>query len=493
MAVFKNKTILSILDYYKDLWALSYVSGVTHWDLETYMPQKGVSARGEAMGRLSTIRQKLFLNKDFVSLIHKAEKEKNLNDNEKAVVRLLVRSLEFYEKLPSKFIEEFEILTNKSNVVWREAKIKNNFKLFEPYLVKIFDYNRKASDYLGYTKSPYDALLDLFEEGLDAQTVDSFFSEIKSPLKELLTKIKSSKNYLKVHPLEVSTYNKEKLEALNMKVLKTFWNDFDRFRLDVSSHPFTTSFGNNDTRITTWYHDKDFSRSLMATIHEFGHALYDLQSPDGFEMTPIAGGSSLVIHESQSRFWENFVGRSLGFIKTFKKDFDEVVGKKLKEEDIYMYFNKVSPGNLRVEADEVTYHFHIMLRFEVEKSVIEGKMKVKDLPEIWREKMKEYLGIIPKKDSEGVLQDIHWAHGSVGYFPTYSMGTFLGAMWEEKLSKELKDLNYKKIKTYLHDHIHKYASVYELKDILKINKLEKLDPQVNLKYLNKKYSSIYKF
>ncbi len=489
---FSNKTILSILDYYKDLWALSYASGVTHWDLETYMPSKGVNARGEALGRLSTIRQKLFLNKDFVSLIHKAEKEKNLNDSEKAVVRILLRSLKFYEKLPSKFIEEFENLTNKATVVWREAKTKNDFKLFQPYLTKIFDYNKKAADHLSYTKTPYDALLDLFEEGLDVETVDSFFSEIKSPLKELLTKIKSSKNYLNIHPLENTKYDKKKLEELNIKVLKTFWSDFDRFRLDVSAHPFTTSFGNSDTRITTWYHGVDFSRSLLATIHEFGHALYDLQSPDELEMTPIAGGSSLVIHESQSRFWENFVGRSIPFIKSFKKDFEAVVGKKLSEEEVYMYFNKVSPGMLRVEADEVTYHFHIMLRFEIEKGIIEGKLKVKDLPEIWNSKMRDYLGITPKKHSEGVLQDIHWSGGSVGYFPTYSMGTFLGAMWEEKLSKELKTMNYTKIKSWLNDHIHKYATVYELKDILKINGLKKLDPKVNLDYLNKKYSSIYK-
>jgi len=498
--VFKNKTILSILDKYKDLWALSYASGVIGWDLETYMPPLGASARGQALGRLSTLQQKLFLDKDFVSLIHQAEKEDKLSDQEKGVVRVLLRNLKMYEKLPPKFLEEFARLTSEGTIVWREAKEKENFKIFEKSLSRIFDMNREAAEYLGYKDSPYDALLDEFEEGLTSKTVESFFNEIRPPLKNLLDKIVSSPKYFKVHPLESARYDKEKMQKLNDKVLKFLWKDYGQnFRLDVSAHPFTTSFSPSDTRVTIWYHEKDFGRSLLAVVHEFGHALYDLQCDPSLEMTPIGGGSSLVIHESQSRFWENFVGRSEEFIQYFKKDFDNLfIEKPFSHPTIqqyYSYFNKVRPSLLRVEADEVTYHFHIMLRYEIEKGIIENKIRVRDLKEIWNTKMKKYLGITPKRDSDGPLQDIHWSMGSVGYFPTYSLGTFLGAQWEVAINDPITQsanlqINCIQMEKWLKNNIHKYGSTYTLQDLLAKNKM-KFDPSVNIKYLQEKYSKIY--
>ena len=493
---FQNKTILSILDRYKDLWALSYTSAVAGWDLETYMPPLGASARGEALGRLSTIYQKLFLERNFVALIHKASEEKNLSDQEKGVVRVLSHLLKSYEKIPPKFLEDYSLLTSRASVVWREAKNTNNFKLFEPHLAKIFDMNRQMAEYVGYKDSPYDALLDQYEEELTSKEVENFFGEIKEPLKDLLGKITTSKSYSKTHPLENAKYDKDKMEDLNNKVLQTLWPLYGQnFRLDVSAHPFTTSFSNQDTRITTWYHETDFARSLLSVVHEFGHALYDLQCANELQMTPIGGGSSLVIHESQSRFWENFVGRSEGFIKYFKKDFDELFDSKqfsdISVQDYLAYFNKVSPSLIRTEADEVTYHFHIMLRYEIEKGIIENKLKVHDLPEIWNAKMKEYLGITPKTDSEGVLQDVHWSMGSIGYFPTYSFGTFLGAQWENLIEKN-KAKNYKDMEKLLQKLIHRYGSTYTLEGLLKKNKM-KFDPSVNLKYLEEKYGKIYGF
>jgi carboxypeptidase Taq len=496
---FRNKVILDILDKYKDLWALSYTSAVANWDLETYMPVGGASARGEALGRLSTIRQRLFLDKSFVSLIHSAEKQKSLTDEELAVVRVLVHSLKFYEKLPPKFLEDFSKITSEATVIWREAKLKNNFKMFEPSLSKIFDMNKQAAEYLGYKDSSYDALLDQFEEDLKSKDVEKFFGEIKEPLKELLTKIITSKKYFKTHPLETAKYDQDKMVVINRKVLRELWADPTRLRLDISTHPFTTSFSNQDTRITTWYHGKDFGRSILAVIHEFGHALYDLQCSNKLEMTPIQGASSLVIHESQSRFWENFVGRSDEFLKHYLIDF-KGLSKEIsrfidtnKIDGLRMYFNKVSPSLLRVEADEVTYHFHIMLRYEIEKGLIEGKLKVKDLPEIWNVKMKEYLGIVPKKDSDGVLQDVHWSGGMVGYFPTYSLGTFLGAQFENQMeSGNWKMENVEQTKGWLKSHVHRYGSTYTLQDLLAKNKM-KYDPKVNLKYLEEKYSKIYGF
>jgi len=495
--VFKNKKVKEILNYYKLPWALSYLSQVAHWDLETYMPPQGATLRGEALAKTSSLRQKIFLDKHFVDLIHRAQKEKELTDAERGVIRILLRELKHYQKLPPDFIEEFEKLTNTATVIWRGAKNNNNFKLFEPYLTKIFAMNRKMADYLGYRKSPYDALMDLFEEGLTVDQVEPFFDEIRDPLKELLGKIGKSPKYFKVHHLENAKYDKQKLADVNTKILKFLWSDFGKnFRLDTSAHPFTTSFSNSDTRITSWYHDRDFARSVLATIHEAGHALYDLLCSPSLQITPVQGGSSLVIHESQSRFWENFVGRGRPFISKFLPDFEEVVRKRLSLDDVWMYFNKVKPGTLRVEADEITYHFHIMLRFEIEKSVIEGKLKVKDLPEVWNSKMKRYLGIVPENVSDGVLQDIHWSGGMVGYFPTYSLGTFLGAQWEEKITNKLKgnDLkqNVEVMEKWLGKHIHQFGSTYTLKDLLSKNKM-KFDPKVNLGHLQEKYSKIYGF
>lgn len=492
LKAFTNPTILKILDKYKDLWALSHVSAVNHWDLETYMPKKGIGGRGEALGRIAVIRQRMFLDPSFAKLIASADKQ-NLNDVERGVVRVLNRELKFYKKVPAKFIEEFENLTNNATVVWREAKEKEDFKIFEKSLSKIFDMNRQMTEYLGYEDSPYDALLDQYEEGLTTNKVGTFFDEIKNPLKDLLKQITTSKKYQKNHWLQEAKYNRGEMSKLNDKVLKSLWEDFDRFRIDVSTHPFTTSFGKKDTRITTWYHDKDFARSLLATIHEFGHALYDLQSADGLEMTPIAGGSSLVIHESQSRFWENHVGRSMDFIERFFPDMQKAVDRKLSADDVYHYFNKVSPSLLRVEADEITYHFHIMLRYEIERDIIENRLKIKDLKEVWNMKMKEYLGVMPKKDSEGVLQDIHWSGGSVGYFPTYSLGTFLSAQWAEHIKvgpsfSASKDPTF--VKQWLEKNIHQFGSTYTLEELLKKNKM-KYDPSVNIKYLQEKYSKLY--
>ncbi len=455
------------------------------------MPPAGAGLRGEALAKLSTLRQKLFLDKNFIELIHLSQKQKNLTDAEQGIVRILTRSLKFYQKLPPEFLEEFEKLTNKATVVWREAKAKNKYNLFEPYLKKVFEMNRKAADYLGYKDSPYDALLDQYEEDLTSKEVQEHFDKIRDPLKELVKKIVSSKKFVSHHPLESAKYDKEKLKALNDKILKLLFEDYgQRLRLDISAHPFTTSFGRDDTRITTWYHDSDFGRSLLATIHEFGHALYDLQSAPELEMTPVAGGSSLVIHESQSRFWENFVGRSESFVKYILPDLKKAVAGSLSAEDVYLYFNKVAPSLHRVESDEVTYHFHIMLRFEIEKGMIEGTYKFKDIREIWNSKMNEYLGINPRTDTDGVLQDIHWSGGTVGYFPTYSLGTFLGAQWEEKLNIELRIMNYAGISDWLKNHIHKYGSTYTLDGLLAKNKM-KFDPTVNLNYLQRKYSKIY--
>ena len=276
-----------------------------------------------------------------------------------------------------------------------------------------------------------------------------------------------------------------------------------KLRLDVSAHPFTTNISLNDHRITTWYRENDFARSLFATIHEYGHALYESQFDSKINYTPLCNfsGLSLSIHESQSRFWENMIGRTKQFIHGMHKSILGINPNLVKYnvEEIYNYFNLVKPSLIRVEADEVSYHFHVMIRFEIEKGLIEGKLKVKDLPEIWRAKMKEYLGITPKTDREGVLQDIHWSSGSIGYFPTYSIGTFLSGLIKYEIEKDIGDLGnliksedgIKKIQDWLKEKIHQYGGTYTMKELVKKSFGKDFSPSYFLSYLEKKYKEVY--
>ncbi|MGQ4833765.1 MAG: carboxypeptidase M32 [Candidatus Asgardarchaeia archaeon] len=498
--VFENKTIKEILNKYLDIWSIGYASGLLGWDSETYMPKESIKERSIVFGRLAVLRQKMMLSSEFKDLVKKGEKEQNLNDYEAGVIRVLKREIERFEKLPPEFIEEMERVTSKARVVWREAKAKSDYNMFKPYLGKIFELSRKAAEYLGYEEHPYDALLDLYEEGLKTREVDSMFKELGPQLRDFLKKIIESQNYSATHPLEETQYDIEKMKALNTEILKLFKFPFERGRIDVSAHPFTSGFGVYDVRITTRYEGKDFRRSLLAVIHEFGHALYELQIDEKLMATPIAGGVSLGVHESQSRFWENMIGRSKAFTETnfelFKKYLDFL--KDYTPDDVYRYFNIVKPDFIRVEADEVTYNQHILIRFEIEKGVMEEKINVDELPQIWNSLMEKYLGITPPNDALGVLQDIHWSMGSTGYFPTYSIGTILATQIAVKLEKELGNLSelitekkYDEIKSWLKEKFHRWGSTYPPKELIKRALGEEMNPKYFIEHLKRKYSEIY--
>lgn len=495
---FQNKAIKGLLKEHQIFWALGYLSALAGWDLHTYMPVQGAAERGLALSKIGTLAQKMFTDKKFVKLVHNAAKQKGLNDYEKAVVHNLKRSLKIYEKLPSSLLEEITKTTNEAQIVWQEARLKNNFKLFQPFLQKLINLSIKEAEKLGYKNEPYDALLDLYEEAWTAKEVQLFFQEIAPQLKEILKRVQKKKDYMPVHPLEKIAYDRDELEKINDKVLQFFQADFKRMRIDTSAHPFTQYIGYDDTRITTRYRNKNFASSISSTVHEFGHALHHMQCDEALSQTPACSLNSLGMGESQSRFWENFIGKNMEFIKFFYKDFLRLNPKmgRYTKKDFYNYFNTVRPGLIRVESDEITYHFHIKLRFEVERGLISKKIKVKDLPEIWREEMKKNLGVEPKIDSEGVLQDVHWSMGAFGYFPTYSLGTFLSGIWKEEIERDLGDLgnltNRKgipKIKNWLKQKIHRFGGVYTTKEVLQKVSQKKFSPQPLLKYLKKKYLS----
>lgn len=489
----KNPVIDQILDNYKPIWSLNHVASLCDWDLETYMPVDAAKSRGFAQAQLALIRQQKVL--DLTETASKAEKLDGLSDYEKGIVRNIKRELKYYTKIPPELVEELARTTTEASVVWRKARKNSDFSIFEPYLEKIVQLKRKEADKLGYEGNPYNALMDLFEEDLTTQDVDRVFSPLVRELKRILSKILSSKSFPRSHKLEDIAYDEQAMRRVNQEVLRILGMPDKSFRMDVSTHPFTNGISLDDVRITTRYEGKSFRETIFSVVHECGHALYDLQVDHSLEYTPLARGPSLGIHESQSRFWENFVGRSKEFTNllypVLKKNLTFV--SEYSEDDIYKYFNLVRPSLIRVAADEVTYNFHIVVRYEVEKKLIGGEAKVSEIPEIWDDMMEEYVGVRPKDVAEGVLQDVHWSGGMIGYFPTYSLGNVIAGMVSKRMQRDLNvqgliargDMTPMKI--WLRDNIHKWGSIYSPKELQKKFLGDVYNPEYLVKYLEEKY------
>ncbi len=337
-------------------------------------------------------------------------------------------------------------------------------------------------------------MLDLGEEGLTVEDMDSMFSRMIPGLKRILEKTRAAKKFPSRHPLEDIKYDVGSMGVVNHEITEILGMPKDRFRMDTSTHPFMTGTSRDDIRITTRYEGVDFRNTMYSVIHESGHAIYELQLDEKLNYTPVSHAASTGFHESQSRFWENIIGRSKGFVTLIKP----LLMKNLSflapyNDELYQYVNLVRPGLIRVDADELTYNFHIALRYEIEKKLFDGKLSVGELPSLWNETMSDYLGITPHNDAEGVLQDIHWSGGSWGYFPTYSLGNIIGGMIWYNIRKDL-DLgeltakgNFAPIKSWLYDRIHRWGAIYPPKELAKKTLGEPYNPERMLQYLEQKY------
>ncbi|MGC8574877.1 MAG: carboxypeptidase M32 [Thermoplasmata archaeon] len=482
--------IKDILKDYEKIWALNQANSLLNWDLETYMPKNGVEARGLAIANISLLRQTFFLE---LSKKVSSVKIDKLDETEAGIVRTLNRTIHYYTSIPPEIIEKFETLTSKATVVWREAKSKSDFSLFRKYLNDIVEINVIIAEKLGYEDNIYDPLMDLYEEGFTVRDADSVFDRLLSGSREIYNRIIEENIFSTPSRLEKIKYREKDMIQVNKKIIELLEMPPDRFRIDVSSHPFTTEISEDDVRITTRYEGYNFKATLFSTIHESGHAIYQLQIPSKFSRMPIARGVSSGIHESQSRFWENFIGRSKEFVHFIYPvlKYNLPFLKNYTEDRIYRYFNTVRPSLIRVDADEVTYNFHIALRYEIEKKLINSEIDVKEVPELWNDFMEKYIGIRPKNDSEGVLQDIHWSGGSFGYFPTYSLGNIVaGMIWgKHDFTGELDNMDIKAIKLHLYEKVHKYGSIYEPKKLLMKSFGETYNPDYLLAYLKKKFLS----
>ncbi len=491
----KNKQVQELLDGYSEVWALNHSLALLGWDMETHMPEAGTRARGMATGQLAMMMQKAMLG--MKGGVTKAEKLKDLDAKEQGVVRSLSRELDYFVKVPPKLVDDLERATTEATVVWRSARKKSDFKMFSPHLEKIVELKREVAERLGYTKHPYNALLDLYEEGFTVKDADAVFSRLIPGTRKVMDKVTRAGIYPAKHPLESMKYDAASMERVNEGILKLMQMPKDRFRMDVSTHPFTTNIAADDVRITTRYEGTNFKATMFSTIHESGHALYELGIGDDLKFTPIGSGVSLGMHESQSRFWENVVGRSREFSKLvmplLKKNLPSI--SKYDEEDLYFYFNTVRKSFIRVDADELSYNLHIALRYEIEKKVISGDVKVSELPSLWNETFEKFIGLTPPNDEKGVLQDIHWSGGSFGYFPTYSLGNvILGMIWHKMgdgslVRDSVAEGDLGTLKEWLGTKIHRWGATYPPKELQDRVFGESYNPDWLLRYLELKFAA----
>lgn len=497
---FTNKTILDIITLYENIWALSHLEKLANWDSEVYMPESGAKLRGHALAKIQILTKQLLTHDSFHQLLKNAEAE-NLNTYEEALLRVLKRELRFYERLPEEFLEEYEKTISEAQLAWRTAKKTNDYKIFEPFLQKIIDLSKKKAQYIGYKKHPYDALLDTFEEGSTVAKLDPYFQEVVGFIENILKNITSSKKYLLPSKIADLEYKRDSAIKLNHKLLEFLHYNPKRLRLDISSHPFSEGLSTDDSRITTRYEGKDIARTVTSTIHEFGHALYFLQHNSKFNLTPLYINNSLALHESQSRFFENHIGRSFKFLEKNLNLFKNLGNQyeHYNADGFYRYFNEVKPSLIRVEADELTYHLHIYIRYKIEKQLLEGELRAEDIPSYWNDLYTNLLGITPTDYSTGCLQDIHWSMGAIGYFPTYSQGTVFASQIAEELTRQIGSIDellskpdgVVAINEWLRKNIHTYGSVYTFDQLVKnlTGKDFQLNPWKN--YLKEKYAKLY--
>lgn len=479
---------------------INYASAVLNWDQETYMPPKGAAYRAQQLATLAGISHEMATNKELGQLLENLEKDASLDEKQKRNVKQSLKNYRDQEKYTTEFVEKMSRTVSESFVAWQEAKKKDDFSIFEPKLAQLLELKKQECEILGYKDHPYDALLDQYEPGAKTADLTVLFADVRAQLVDFVKQIaaapQNNDRFMFMH------YDKDKQWNFGIEMLKQMGYDFEAGRQDISTHPFTTNFSAQDVRVTTRINDRNLNEMLWSCIHEGGHALYEQGLPDGEYGLPSGEYISLGIHESQSRLWENNVGRSLPYWKAnfpkLRATFPENLAD-ITEKDFYKAMNIVKPSLIRTNADELTYHFHILIRFEIEKALIEGKISVKDLPSYWNAKYKEYLGVDVPSDAQGVLQDIHWSHGSFGYFPTYSLGSFYAAQFFAQAQKDIAGLqgeiergNMAPLLKWLRTNIHQYGKFYKADELCEKITGEKLNFSYFMDYARRKYSELYK-
>lgn len=477
--------------------------GLMYWDLRTGAPRKGAETRSEVIGVLSAESFKLTTSAemgDYVAALSEPETFKTLDRVNQRTVLECKKEYERSKKIPAKTYQEYVVLTSQAESVWEDAKHNNDFGMFQPYLEKVVAFNQQFIDLWGAKATRYDTLLDMYEPDLTVEKLDQVFGELRDKSVPLVAAIAQS-----AFKPDMSCFNqkfdKELQRKYSLFALEQMGYDFGAGRLDESVHPFATGLNPGDVRITTRYDENDLANALFSSLHEGGHALYEQNISKDLIGTPLCTGTSMGIHESQSRFWENMIGRSRPFWNRYYGDLQNMFPGQLNVsvDEFYRAINQVQPSLIRTESDELTYNLHIIIRYEIEKMLFNEGAKVADLPEIWNSKYQEYLGIVPPNYSQGVLQDVHWSGGGFGYFPSYSLGNMYAAQMMNTLRKEMPNLeqlieagDLLPIKAWLTDKVYQYGKSMTPAEIITSITGEELNPAYLVQYLETKYKEVYK-
>lgn len=494
----KLKTLLA------EIVDLGYIGNLLGWDQETNMPPAGVKERGEQMATIARLVQQRITSEELLRALEDAEAEvagMDPDSDEVRLVKVTRREVDKRVKVPSRYYEELSQLAVESYAAWKQAREQDDFEHFRPYLERVVDLRREFASYFSPYDHVYDPLLNEFEPGLKTKEVQQIFSELRPQQVALIQEI-TSRPQVDDSPLR-QHFDPQKQWEFGVEVITKFGYDWERGRQDKAAHPFTISFGLNDVRITTRILEDYVASALFSTMHECGHALYDLGSDPALARTPLAGGSSLAMHESQSRLWENLVGRSKPFWEHFYPRLQEYFPEQLGNvslEAFYKGINKVQPSLIRVEADEATYNLHVMLRLDIEIQLMAGELEARHLPDAWNAYMQEYLGLTPPNNADGVLQDVHWSHGFIGYFPTYALGNLISAQLWETIHKDIPDVEdqirkgeFSQLLGWLREKIHRHGSKFEAPELVQRITGQPITPQPYIRYLRQKYGEIYGF
>ena len=485
--------------YLEQAMALQTALMLFEWDNETLAPKKAGPYTAKVQGALSVLYQDLMAGEPVKSLLSQCQEEEGLTEAERAIVREAAEEKERLECIPPDEYRAFQELVSKSTRIWAKAREGQDFEAFAPTLEKIIFYQKKFAGYRAKKgQKLYDVMLDHYEKGFSMEKLDEFFGLLKKELVPLLHRIQDS-------GVEVETgflkggYPPEKQRELAEYLAEYVGFDFEKGVLSESAHPFTTNLHNHDVRMTTHYKER-MDSSLFSVIHESGHAIYEMGVADELTQTLVGQGASMGMHESQSRFFENIVGRDEAFWEPIYPKLQELFPEKLRDvsrKDFVRAVNQVQPGLIRTEADELTYSLHVLIRYELEKQLIEDGLDVEKLPGLWADKYEEYLGIRPQNPAEGVLQDIHWAQGSFGYFPSYALGSAFAAQMAAFMKKSmdfgelLRKGEVKVIRETLRGHIHRFGKLRDSRRLLKDMTGEDFNPQYYVEYLKGKYGELY--
>jgi len=481
---------------------LGYAASVLGWDQQVNMPPMGAEARGNQLSTLQRLMHIKSTTPELGALIEELTilvKELDPDSEEARLVKVTKRDYDQAVKVPPEFTAEFAKVTSAAFGAWHEARQDDDFSKFQPHLEKIVELNQQFADYFAPYEHIYDPLLDRFEPGMKTAEVKEIFNNLRPQQVELIQAIAAAPQI--DDSFLFQEYDEQKQWDFGVDVVTKYGFDWKRGRQDKSPHPFTTNFSVNDVRITTRVDPNFLNTAIFGTLHECGHALYELGVSQEFERNSLGGGASLAIHESQSRMYENLVGRSAPFWEYFYPQLQQIFPGQLGNINLDLFYkgiNIVKPSLIRVEADEATYNLHIMLRMEIEIALMESRIAVKDLPEIWNSKMDEYLGVTPTNDADGVLQDIHWSFGMLGYFSTYALGNLISVQIWEKINEEIPDLDdqirngeFSHLLDWLIKNVHTHGKKYAPQELVQRVTGARIDSAPYMRYLKEKFGKIY--